>query len=213
LGSVSENQPKYAALQIHYDNPNRYSGRTDSSGVKLTLTTELREMDAGYFVVGASTRNITIPPSLPYYEIMGSCNTTPIFNQLNATQEYTVWTAGLHMHTMGRQIWTDQYRPNPVTGQLELIGTMGCEDYFSFNNQRGQNVNGATLRAGDQLMLHCVYDSTSKTTVTKGCESTECEMCLNFLIYYPKMSPKALSCGSLPIVSSNNVSKLHCGGQ
>jgi hypothetical protein len=33
------------------------------------ITTQLREMDAGYFVVGVSTRSISLPPGKQYYEV------------------------------------------------------------------------------------------------------------------------------------------------
>jgi hypothetical protein len=35
---IGKNAGKYTALQIHYDNPNMWSGRTDSSGVTLYVS-------------------------------------------------------------------------------------------------------------------------------------------------------------------------------
>lgn len=207
---IGKTAGKYVALQIHFDNPNQYSGRTDSSGVTLTLTSLLRPIDAGYFITGTSVKDILIPPGMPYFEINGYCDPAPLLtkNKANAT-EYTIFRAGPHMHTMGRQIWTDHFRPDPVTKELVNIGTVGCDDFYSFNDQKGQPVN-ITFRPGDQFITHCIYDSTSKTVYTKGCESTQCEMCLNYIIYYPKISPSALSCGGRPVISNNTVSNLHC---
>jgi len=205
----------YAALQIHYDNPNLWSSRTDSSGVILTLTSQLRPMDASYFVVAASTSSIQIPPGKPYFELTSYCDTGAWLQRSGVTdllEEYTILKSGPHMHLLGRQFYTEHFRPDAGTGDLVNLGNAGCDDFYSFNDQRSQTIGkDSTIRPGDVFVNHCIYDSTSKTTVTKGCESTDCEMCLNFMIYYPKIpSLDFFVCGSLPAISQNNVSKLHC---
>jgi hypothetical protein len=39
---------------------------------------------------------------------------------------------------------------------------------------------------GDDLILECTYDSTSRDNVTTGGISTHEEMCMAFLQYFPK---------------------------
>jgi len=213
---IGKTAGRYAALQIHYDNPNMWSGRTDSSGVKVTLTSELRPMDLGYFLVGAWTKPIRIPPALPYFEITSECETDSVLNKTAYKHpEYSILMAGLHMHLMGRQMYTEQFRPDPETGELVSLGVIGCDDFFNYNDQTGSPpFTNVTIRPGDRMITHCMYDSTMKTTTTIGCESTECEMCLNFLLYYPKMPDMGtVLCLSDPIVSANTDRQLHCGSE
>ena len=47
---------------------------------------------------------------------------------------------------------------------------------------------------GDTLETHCVYDSTERAGVTPGGVASDEEMCLNFMMYYPKVSGE--KCGS-----------------
>ena len=39
----------------------------------------------------------------------------------------------------------------------------------------------------DAIATTCSYDTTSVTTVTKGGEASDNEMCFGFLFYYPRM--------------------------
>eukprot|EP00026_Physarum_polycephalum_P020866 Phypoly_transcript_23742.p1 GENE.Phypoly_transcript_23742~~Phypoly_transcript_23742.p1 ORF type:complete len:177 (+),score=5.88 Phypoly_transcript_23742:26-532(+) len=167
-------------------------------------------MDAGYFVTGVATYSISIPPGEEYFEILGSCDTTQTFKGLQVIPEYTILSTGLHMHMTGHQGYTEQFRTDPTTNETKSAGIVVCEDFYSFNNQRGYPTN-STLRPGDKFITHCMFDTRSKTTVTKGCEATSCEMCLNFMIYYPKVpNTTALGCGSKQINSTNTVKTMHC---
>lgn len=50
------------------------------------------------------------------------------------TQNYVLFSSGLHMHLYGRRIWTEQYRQ--VNGVRTFIGYVGYDDFFDFNQQR-----------------------------------------------------------------------------
>jgi len=206
VGDVSGH---YVAVQIHYDNPNNWSGRRDSSGVRMVLTKKLRPIDAGYFVTGVPTVQITLPPSRPYYEITGSCDTSVLKNYTNGVTEFTFFGSGLHMHTLGRQMYTEQFRKDPLTGNWTRIGTTGCDNYYSFNDQKMVPLN-KTLILGDRFINHCIYDTTSRKGTTHGCESTDCEMCINYIAYYPKINLPALSCRGPPVESPNNSTQFIC---
>jgi hypothetical protein len=43
----------------------------------------------------------------------------------------------------------------------------------------------SVIEPGDDLVTHCVYDSRARTTATVGGESSDNEMCLNFMMYEP----------------------------
>jgi hypothetical protein len=40
------------------------------------------------------------------------------------------------MHMTGHQAYNEQFRKDPVTGELVSLGNIGCNDFFSFNDQQ-----------------------------------------------------------------------------
>jgi len=84
------------------------------------------------------------------------------------------------MHQTGSQMWTTLYRNDTfeqVTNRIE---------YYSFDAQQQTRVN-YTINPGDKLNVHCIYDTTGRTTPTFfGVESDD-EMCMDFVSYYPRM--------------------------
>jgi len=206
VGSVSGH---YVAIQIHYDNPNNWSGRRDSSGVRMVLTKKLRPIDAGYFVTGVPTSQISLPASRPYYEISGTCDTSIFTNYTKGVTQFTLFRAGLHMHTLGRQMYTEQFRKNSETGDWMSLGTTGCDNYYSFNDQKMTPLN-KTMIIGDRFISHCVYDTSSRKSITRGCEATDCEMCINYIAYYPKVNVAALACRGAPVLVPNNSTQFIC---
>ncbi len=51
----------------------------------------------------------------------------------------------------------------------------------------------ATLEPGDELVTHCIYDSSDRTEPTNGGDGSDDEMCLNYLFHYPAL-PFPLHC-------------------
>jgi dopamine beta-monooxygenase len=60
---------QYIVLEIHYNNPEKTAGIIDSSGVRMTMTADLRPIDAGIFVLGVNTGDINIPADTEVYEV------------------------------------------------------------------------------------------------------------------------------------------------
>lgn len=56
-------------LEIHYNNPEKTKGIVDSSGVRMTMTADLRPIDAGIFVLGVDTGSINIPGNSDVFEV------------------------------------------------------------------------------------------------------------------------------------------------
>lgn len=54
----------------------------------------------------------------------------------------------------------------------------------------------AVIKKGDRLVIDCVYDTTNRDYITFGGLSSDNEMCLGFLWYYPKSSLQ--TCTSSP---------------
>ncbi|KAI8510790.1 hypothetical protein Bbelb_117060 [Branchiostoma belcheri] len=66
---------RYVLLEQHYDNPQLVSGIRDSSGLRLTVTPELRDNDLGVFEVGMPPiKHHVIPPHAEEFKSAGFCN-------------------------------------------------------------------------------------------------------------------------------------------
>ncbi|CAI5511897.1 unnamed protein product [Closterium sp. Naga37s-1] len=86
----------------------------------------------------------------------------------------------LHLHTLGRQLYTDVFRRG------SKVATINRQDYYDFASQQSiPTTPEFELLPGDELRTSCVWDSTARTNVTLGGPSTEGEMCIDYLVYYP----------------------------
>jgi hypothetical protein len=169
----------YAVIQMHYSNPSNTPGYRDSSGARLYLTTSLRPNNAGFMFLGMNTGRIFIPKDHARWHQTGSCPTSAT-NALG-TNVMNVFASGLHMHLHGKEMWTEHFRGST---QLPRLGETHTYD---FNAQKFVPVN-ATIRAGDSLTTHCIWDSVGSPTNITGGESTYEEMCLNVILYYPTVA-------------------------
>ncbi len=182
---VGDDGDTHFGLQVHYNNPLADTDFVDSSGVNVFTTEHLRPNHAGVLMLG-TVGGIVIPPGMSEFPVENTCPAS-ITSSL-AVAPLMILGSGLHAHELGRKLWTDQFRGG------DLIGQIGKKDPYSFNDQGFEPVD-ATIMAGDELVTHCVYDSTSRTEPTYGGESTQDEMCLNFLLYYPAVEQEYCGTG------------------
>jgi len=162
-------------LQIHYDNPEGEEGLIDSSGVILFSTPHKRQFDGGLFVLGSTINRISIPPRLPEFDVPNTC-----LNNCSAPI-FSVYFYALHMHLIGKKMKTELWR-NGVH-----ITNIGNETQWDFNRQEQVVLEKEIeIRNGDTLITTCTYDSTNRTTITRGGFPTTSEMCFNYVGYYPK---------------------------
>jgi len=163
-------------LQIHYDNQQHLEGHFDSSGAILYSTKHFRKMEAGVLSAGANLNAINIPPLTPSTIIQDSC-----VNSCGTSSVFFIAYA-FHMHLIGKKIETSIFR-NGVIIHTER------EDDFSFDRQ-DLNIleKEVEFRRGDTVRTICDFNSSNRTTVTRGGFPTTSEMCYNFIIYYPKYS-------------------------
>lgn len=83
----------------------------------------------------------------------------------------------------GSKIYTEHYRDGI------LIGRLGENLQWDFNIQEQVMFEKEiTVKKGDTFITHCIYDSTSRSTETRGGEATTDEMCFNLLGYYPRIA-------------------------
>ncbi|XP_047477058.1 DBH-like monooxygenase protein 1 [Penaeus chinensis] len=183
----------YFMMEMHYDNPNFRQGIVDSSGLRLFLTETLREHDAGFLVLGHAVEPTHIIPPERQWKSVSHCDGGCITQSVPA-EGIHVFQGLLHTHLLGNDITVRQIRNGrelPVVFQ---------DMNYDFNYQQARVLSEEmTILPGDSFLTECGYDSRGKKAPTFGGESTQEEMCLAFLAYYPRS--KVSWCVSTPEIS------------
>jgi len=171
---------KMLYLQVHYNNPNLVPNLFDQSSIILRYTPQLRQYDAGVLVLG--DWGLTLPsigaglPSVPFETTCSPACTSLLPHAVN------VFGDVLHEHQIGSQAYTTQWRNG------SYFGTMNRIDFWSFDlQQTTSHNNNMTIQPGDRINLHCIYNAQTRATKTIFGPSSEDEMCLDFVYYYPKV--------------------------
>lgn len=208
---VDNGELRHLILEIHYDNPMHLTGKHDESGLRIWREHVPRKYAAALIGLGdpfaelyrgfnsdlkntvhnAKTKQIYeakrrgIPPGKPNYEITAAC--TPECTNTWETP-ITIFASMMHAHMIAKALWTDIERDGKKIAELHRV------NFFSHNKQQLQPVNH-TIKPGDQLTTHCVYDSTDRKHLTVIGPQTNNEMCMNAVWYYPRM-PAMWVCGT-----------------
>ncbi|XP_039980893.1 DBH-like monooxygenase protein 2 homolog isoform X2 [Xiphias gladius] len=184
----------YYRLEIHYNNPNLVAGKTDSSGLRLHYTAQLRQHDVGILSTGlllSDHMEYRIPPNAPQFHTYGICNTTLFPQFVNPVPDLQVFAVMLHTHLAGRKVRVGHYR----NGQQ--IDFLGLDENYNFEIQQIVSLgNIKNIKQDDELAVECTYSTVNRTGITKMGLATTDEMCLAFLFYYPAI--KITSCISHP---------------
>ncbi|XP_069014865.1 DBH-like monooxygenase protein 2 homolog [Embiotoca jacksoni] len=189
-------------LEIHYNNPHNKTDITDSSGLRLYYTAQLRQHDMGILTTGLislSKLKLDIPPKAPQFHIYGICNTTHFSELVNPVPDLQVFAVLLHTHLAGRKVRVGHFR----NGKQE--GFLGLDENYNFEMQQTVNLgNVRTIQQGDEITVECTYNTSNRNEITKFGLGTTDEMCLAFIFYYPAIKIK--SCISHPNTTylSNN---------
>jgi dopamine beta-monooxygenase len=174
-----EGEAQHVVLQIHYNNLEKLDNMLDSSGVEVVYTSTQREYSGGIVRLGADMNQFKIPPGKSSHEVLGICDessTGKLPNDLNVAASI------LHMHMIGRKIWTSVFREGAEVMDL------GKNENYDFNLQTFVKFHPPrVIKASDRLETHCVYDSSNRTDITKGGEASTDEMCFNFVLVYPRL--------------------------
>ncbi|XP_013915210.1 PREDICTED: DBH-like monooxygenase protein 1 [Thamnophis sirtalis] len=102
-----------------------------------------------------------------------------------------VFAVLLHAHLAGRALRMRHFRKG---SELQLLA---YDDEFDFNFQEFQYLKEErTILPGDNLVTECHYSTLNRSDMTWGGFSTRNEMCLSYLVYYPKIN--LTRCESIP---------------
>ncbi|XP_022911259.2 MOXD1 homolog 1 [Onthophagus taurus] len=202
IGSKGENFPphvglpldnaktKYYMLEVHFDNP-RMRRAQDTSGIALKYTGKLRNHDGGVMATGISISEFHIvPPRQKEYKSVGFC-TADCTKEVFPRDGVNVVSVLLHSHLAGRKLKLRHLR-----GGKELI-PLAEDDHYDFNYQQSRQLSHEIkILPGDSLITECSYKTSDRKSPTFGGYSTQEEMCLAFILYYPKT--ELAGCFSMP---------------
>jgi hypothetical protein len=104
VGQVSN---RYVVIEAHISNPNLVVGVNVTSLVKLHFTSTLRANDAQSLILGNLPTNFPpIFPNAPSVHLEATC---PSACTKGFTGNLNVFSSMLHMHLIGKQIWSSKY--------------------------------------------------------------------------------------------------------
>ena len=181
----------YFMLETHYDNPAYHAPLVDNSGIRIRYTDQLRQYDTGMMLLGSEVNFLQfIPPQQTSFLSTGHC-TADCTRQGIPDTGIRIISGVLHSHLAGRRMRLRHVRKGQ---ELPVI----LEDnHYDFNFQASRVPAAETIvYPGDHLILECEYDTETRDTPTFGGLSTRDEMCLVFVLYYPRAS--LADCRSLP---------------
>ena len=181
----------YFMLETHYDNPAYHAPLIDNSGIRIRYTEQLREYDTGMLLLGSEVNFLQfIPPRQSLFRSVGHC-TAACTSQGLPESGIKIISGVLHSHLAGRKM-----RLRHVRNGIELPAIMEDNNY-DFNFQASRVPRTETIvYPGDHLLLECDYETSSRPQPTFGGLSTRDEMCLVFVLYYPRAA--LADCRSLP---------------
>ncbi|GIX73703.1 hypothetical protein CDAR_397851 [Caerostris darwini] len=188
----------YFLLEVHYDNNEYHSGFVDQSGFKVFFSPNLRRYDAMTLMIGASVDPcIVVPPGRRKFTIAGHADPRCLGPAI-PPEGIRIFAVFLHSHLLGRQMKLRHFRNNI---ELPFIAS---DQKYDFNYQDYRYLpQEVIVKPGDHLTVECTYDSTGRNMTTFGGLGTLQEMCLAFVLYYPRISrARSLSSATCDLVKS-----------
>ena len=185
----------YFMLETHYDNPAVDQDLVDTSGMRIFYTDDLREHDTGMILVGTEVNFLhVIPPFQKDFQTLGRCTSECTRKGLPPDGIHLL-SGVLHSHLASRKM-----RLRHLRNGRELPTIMEDNNYdFNFQSSRSPK-HEVLIKPGDELLLECDYETSERPNPTFGGLSTREEMCLGFMLYYPRQ--QLADCRSLPSVDT-----------
>jgi len=176
---------KWFALQMHYYNPSLDTGVMDSSGVRVTFANTLRTHDAATFRFNGGTgdnQRDPIPAGQSEYTLSPKATVPASCTNTWNVEEINVLGVVYHAHLVGKNLNIDVMRGD------QLVGKLRREKLYDFNHQSLEPASVSKIKRGDQLVLSCTYDTSTRTGPTTFGDFTQTEMCWSAFMYYPAQS-------------------------
>ncbi|CAL1534325.1 unnamed protein product, partial [Lymnaea stagnalis] len=183
---IGANGYKRMALQLHWNNPEERSDLTDSSGLILHFTPNLRQYEAAFLTTGLY--KFIIPPEREAFQLKSTC--TSACTHTSFKGQAWVTSAWNHMHYAGRKMSIELIRNN------RSIRFLTNDEQYSYDSPQISYYtdNPIQLLPGDELVTRCEYSTLNRSTSTRWGEATNDEMCFGFLTFYPKENISNVLC-------------------
>jgi hypothetical protein len=179
---------RFLVLQMHYYNPSQDTGIKDSSGVQMVLANSLRPHNAAFFVLRDGGPEVRDPlpagqndVTLPTMTVPEKCTNTWAVPQIN------VLGVLHHGHLIGKSFKME------VTRGGRYVGMLRQEKRYDFNHQSFEPSSLSTISRGDELTFTCSYDTSTRTRPTQFGPTSQEEMCVGALLYYPEQTKSSAS--------------------
>ncbi|XP_069109378.1 dopamine beta-hydroxylase-like [Argopecten irradians] len=171
----------FILLEIHYNNPKMIKGMVDSSGIRFYVTRHLRRHDAGIMELGLEyTNKIAIPPGQISFPLTGYCIAECTKVGLGHDNIH-IFGSQLHTHLTGTKVYTKHIRHGVELPELNR------DNHYSPHFQEIRRLPvPVEIRPGDALVTTCDYNTVNRPNVTVGGFSIKDEMCVNYVLYYPR---------------------------
>jgi hypothetical protein len=173
-------------IQYHIDNKDLDANKVDNgSGIRLYTSNTSINIEIGMMQIGDPFLRLSgqkIGDGLTRHVL--ECPSTCTENNFK-DEEITVVKENLHMHSYGKRIVNQVMRYEDVIHE-------GFIDYWDFD-QSGSPApqqKPYKVRRGDKFRTKCYYDANPTTVFGAGSSD---EMCMAFILYYPKQSVE--TCG------------------
>lgn len=199
------NYPSFYIMETHFDNPERKSGVIDNSGIRISLTKNLRPNDLGLLNLGLTTDfyNV-IPPNQKDFISKAYCSASCITEGLEAAKIPEINVVGIlqHANVFGVGIKTRHFRNGSE------LAPLADDPNFDFQFQEMRLLKEErVVKPGDSFSVECTYDTRGRSRPVFGGVSAQDEMCLTFAYYYPIMP--VVYCGSNPVFDTYNETGSH----
>lgn len=165
----------------------------DDSGLRLHVTTQLREHDAGVLSVGMQPdwRHI-IPPGQETVTSEGHC-VDSCTRSAFPPAGIRIFAVLMRTHSIGKSV-----RLRQIRGHEELLPIGEDAAVHSAYAEYRRVEPAARVLPGDSMVVECRYDSTARETITVGGGGgPHGETCNVLAVYYPRQK-KLTTCHSLP---------------
>ncbi|XP_056643238.1 MOXD1 homolog 1 [Diorhabda sublineata] len=189
---LAEKKHSFYMLEVHFDNP-YVKNAVDTSGLKVHYTSELRENEAGVLVTGVAPSTLHfIPPYQTEYKTAGYCS-VDCTKELIPKEGINVVSVMLHSHLAARKLKLRHFRA------MKELTPLAEDNKYDFNYQQSRSLpQDIPILPGDGLITECTYSTLNRSKPTLGGYTTSNEMCLAFVLHYPRT--RLAGCYSIPPV-------------
>jgi len=178
---LGEADSMYLLMELHVDNPGLQT-LTVRSGMRFSYTDALRPVDGGIITFGTATPGpLFVPPGVAM-TYSGYCPSECTRNEVPAGG-VTMHATFQHMHKIGVAI-----RTRHIGADGTEKAPLADNQNYDFNLQSWIAMDDRTFMPGDEVIVECTYNASKRTDITRGGLSTDDEMCLTYVAYYPRMS-------------------------